>query len=158
MPRASCTLPEYPLIQCEVRPTRLNRWTWAVGGQSDWADGPGRLGVSQTEQMVLGGWGSVRLNGWSWDVGGQSDWTGGPGSLGVSQTERMDLGGWGPVRLNRWSWEVGGGQTERMDLGGQGSVNLSPLFYLTKKRGNLRLTKQISHTTSARWLYGVILA
>ena len=55
-----------------------------LGGwdQSDGTDGPGRLGISQTEQMVLG-------------------------MLGVSQTEQMVLGSWGSVRLNGWSWEVG---------------------------------------------------
>jgi len=104
---------------------RLNGWSWEVGSQSNWTDGPGRLGVSQTERMVLGGWESVRLNGRSWEVGGQSDWTDGPGRLGVSQTERMVLGDWGQSDWMDGPGKLGVSWTERMALGGWGSVGLN---------------------------------
>jgi len=34
LPGPTHTLPGHPLIQCEATATRLNGWSWEVGGQS----------------------------------------------------------------------------------------------------------------------------
>jgi len=38
LPGPAHTLPWHPLIQCEAPATRLNGWSWEVGGQSTEAD------------------------------------------------------------------------------------------------------------------------
>ena len=52
--------PEHPLIPSETSATRLR------------LDGPGRLVVSQTDWLVLGGRAGVSQTGWFWEISSQS--------------------------------------------------------------------------------------